>query len=274
MREEWLDDDTLQTIEPGDTRGSAAARLAVAGGRMALERFGQGAASWKPDGSMLTRADLDIQAALEHDIRAAFPDDGRLGEEGLLGGPPDAPYQWILDPIDGTNNFRRGLPGFSVSVGVFRHGRPVAGAVYDPLSDSLFSASEGHGARLNGRCITVTAEEPSRQSLFAIRTPYGNGVPAPVSRWLERYRLRRFGSTALHLCYVALGALTFVHDHSAAVWDVAGAASVLLEAGGVISHPDGRPLFPLPPPEGAGAPFAFVAANPAAHRRALEDLRG
>lgn len=274
MREEWLDTDTVQAVLPGDARSSAAARLAILGGRMALERFGQVDVSWKADGSMLTGADLDIQSALERDIGAAFPGDGVLGEEGMLSGPRGAEYLWVLDPIDGTNNFGRGLPGFSVSIGVLRDGRPVAGAVYDPVSDWLFSAAEGEGARLNGRRIQVAPSALSSRSLFAIRTPYEGGIPAPVARWLERYRLRRFGSTALHLCYVAFGALAFVHDHDAAVWDVAGAAAVLLEAGGVITHPDGRALFPLEPAQGEGAPFTFLAGGPAAHREAFEDLGG
>jgi myo-inositol-1(or 4)-monophosphatase len=274
MREEWVDSDAVQTIEPGDARGSAAARLAILGGRMALESFGQVAVSWKADGSMLTRADLDIQTALERDIRAAFPRDCVLGEEGLLSGPRDALYHWVLDPIDGTNNFGRGLPGFSVSVGVLRDGRPVAGAVYDPVADWLFSAAAGGGARLNGRRIQLAPSALSPRSLFAVRTPFEQGIPAAVARWLERYRLRRFGSTALHLCYVALGALAFVHDHDAAIWDIAGAAAVLLEAGGVITGPDGRPLFPLTTGQTSGEPLTFVAGNPAAHREALADLRG
>ena len=157
MREEWLDDDEVQTIEPGDTRGTAAARLAVLGGRIARERFGQVEASWKADGSMLTRADLEIQAALERDLAAAFPEDAVLGEEGLRSGPPDAAYRWVLDPIDGTNNFGRGLPGFSVSVGVLCDGRPVAGAVYDPLADWLFRAAEGQGRWAPSRSPTTTA---------------------------------------------------------------------------------------------------------------------
>src|SRR5262245_32566020 len=103
MREEWLDEDPVQTIDPEDTRASAAVRLAMLGGRMALERFGQLDASWKADGSMLTRADLDIQTALAREIRSAFPGDGLLGEENLAIGPRDATHRWIIDPIDGTN---------------------------------------------------------------------------------------------------------------------------------------------------------------------------
>jgi myo-inositol-1(or 4)-monophosphatase len=274
MREDWLDEErALRTLDPSDTRASAAARLAMLGGRMALERFGQIDASWKADGSMLTRADLDIQAAIAGEIRRAFPGDGVLGEEGLAGGPRDAAHRWILDPIDGTNNFGRGLPGFSVSVGVLRDGQPVAGAVYDPMVDWLFSAAEGQGARLNGRRVGLRPSALSRYSLFTFRSPCEGGVREPVRRWLERYRLRRFGSTALHLCYVALGAVAFVHDHGAAVWDVAGAAAVLLEAGGALARPDGRPLFPLGPAELAGGPFTFVAGNPVALRQVLDDLR-
>src|SRR5262245_38519560 len=273
MQEEWSETDGVQTIEVGDSRGSAATRLAIHGGRMALERFGQVDVSWKADGSMVTRADLDIQSALEGEIRAVFPLDAILGEEGLLAGPPDAPYRWVLDPIDGTNNFGRGLPGFSVSVGVLHEGGPASGAVYDPIADWLFSASSGQGAWLNGRRLVLAPSPLSSRSLFSIRTPYEAGMPRPVARWLERYRLRRFGSTALHLCYVALGALAFVYDHDAAIWDVAGAVPVLLEAGGVITGPDGRPLFPLAPAESSGAPFTFLAGNTPAHRQALDDLR-
>jgi myo-inositol-1(or 4)-monophosphatase len=272
MREEWIDGEAVQTIEPGDTRSSAASRLAILGGRMAMERFGQMDVSWKADGSILTRADRDIQTALERDIRAAFPGDCVLGEGGLLSGRRDAAYRWVLDPIDGTDNFGRGLPGFSVSVGILRDGHPVVGAVYDPVSDWLFSAAQGQGARLNGRRIRLAHAALSSRSLFAIRTPCAGGIPVPVARWLERYRLRRFGSTALHLCYVALGALAFVHDHDAAIWDVAGAAAVLLEAGGVITHPDGRALFPLGAAHATGGAFTFLAGGPTAHRQALEDL--
>lgn len=274
MREEWLDTETVQTLEPGDARSSAAARLAILGGRMALERLGQTDVSWKRDGSMVTGADLDIQAALDRELRAVFPNDAILGEEGTLSGPSDAAYRWALDPIDGTNNFGRGLPGFSVSVGVLHEGWPVAGAVYDPVSDWLFTAARGQGAQLNGRRIRLAPAVLSSRSLFAIRPPFEDGIPPAVAGWLERYRLRRFGSTALHLCYVALGAIAFVHDHDAAIWDIAGAAAVLLEAGGAISGPEGQSLFPLDASLWEGTAFTFVAGNPEAHRQALEDLRG
>src|SRR6202035_4531092 len=90
--------------------------------------------------------------------------------------------------------------------------------------------------------------------------------------WLERFRLRRFGSTTLQLCYVAMGALAWVHDHHASLWDLAGAAPVLLEAGGVMTAPDGSPLFPIDPDGYAGEPIGFLAGDPQAHDECRREL--
>jgi myo-inositol-1(or 4)-monophosphatase len=254
-------------------RERLAADLAVRGGRLALEYFHRAQVSWKPDGSMVTDADVAIQEQLATEIARAFPDDAVVGEEGEAPDRRDeALYSWVLDPIDGTNNFGRGLPGFSVSIGVLRHRQPFAGAVYDPITRWLFTASAGRGAWLNERPLRTRAAPLSRSSLFAIRTPLEDGVPPFVDEWLRRYRLRRFGSTALHLCYVALGALDLVHDHRASLWDIAGAAPVLLEAGGVLTAADGGPLFPATAAHLAGAPIGFLAGNPASHAQALGDV--
>ena len=255
-------------------RSELAARLALIGGKMALERFEGAQVYWKGDDSMVTNADLEIQSWLADEITEAFPDDGILGEEGLAPGPSrtDAPYVWVLDPVDGTNNFGRGMPGFSVSVGIFRDGYPAAGAVYDPLGDQLFKASEGSGAWCNGRPIKAAPTPLSARSLFTIRTPWPDGVPPWVEGWMRRYRLRRVGSTALHLCYVALGALAFVHDHGASLWDIAGAAPIVLESGGRLTTPDGRSLFPVDPRFYRGAAMEMLAGDPAAHTEAIRDI--
>ncbi len=254
-------------------RERLAADLAVRGGRRALEYFHRAQVSWKPDGSMVTDADLAIQEELATEIARAFPDDAVVGEEGR---PEEshtgALYSWVLDPVDGTNNFGRGLPGFSVSIGVLRNRQPFAGAVYDPVSRWLFTACVGRGAWLNDRPLRTRPALMSRSSLFSIRTPLEEGIPPFVEDWLRRYRLRRFGSTALHLCYVALGALDLVHDHRASLWDVAGAAPVLLEAGGALTGVDGASLFPATTAQLAGAPIAFLAGNPGSHAQALLDV--
>ena len=258
-----------------DRRAAAATEVARLAGKIALDYFERAEVSWKADDSMVTEADVAIQSWLEDEIAAAFPSDGILGEEGLTRSRlrPGAHFVWVIDPVDGTNNFGRGIPGFAISVGVLRDGLPFAGAVYDPVSSQLFAACVGQGAWLNGRRLRVAPAALSSRSLFSIRSPFASEVPGYVSHWLRRYRLRRFGSTALQLCYVAAGALAFVHDHRASLWDIAGAAPILVEAGAVITAEDGAPLFPIDPSRYGGEPIAFLAGDPTGHRLSLADLR-
>ena len=157
--------------------------------------------------------------------------------------------------------------------GVLRDGMPFAGAVYDPVARWLFTGCAGRGAWLNDRPLRVRSQPLAGDSFFAIRTPCEGGVPEYVESWLRRYRVRRFGSTALHLCYVALGGLDFVHDDRASLWDVAGAAPVVLEAGGVLTTDEGAAVFPVSAAQSAGAPIALLAGHPASHADAVRDVR-
>jgi len=257
-----------------DERARLAAHLAALGGHMARERFQHATVmAWKTDGSMLTAADVEIQQRLETEIAAHFPQDDVLGEEMPTAGLPllRARHWWIIDPIDGTNNFGRHVPGFCVSVGIFQDGLPWAGAVYDPLTDWLFAATIGVGAWLNGTPLRLTASELSGRSHFSVRSPFVGGIPPFVQEWFQRYRLRRVGSTALQLCYVALGGIAFVHDHAASIWDVAGALPVLIEAGGRFTGVDGVPLFPIAA-ERVAAPIAFLAGDLLAHRQIVTEI--
>lgn len=155
---------------------------------------------------------------------------------------------------------------------MLRNRQPFAGAVYDPVTRWLFTACAGRGAWLNERPLRARAAPLSRSSLFSIRTPLPDGVPPFVDEWLRRYRLRPFGSTALQLCYVALGALDLVHDHQASLWDIAGAAPILLEAGGLLTTIEGAPLFPATIAQLRGTPIAFIAGNQASHPQAVTDI--
>jgi myo-inositol-1(or 4)-monophosphatase len=232
--------------------------------------------SVKPDGSMVTEADLAIQECLAAEIARAFPDDAVMGEEGGHGSVARRRglYAWVIDPVDGTNNFGRGLPGFSVSIGVLRNGVPFAGAVYDPIARWLFTACTGRGAWLNDRPLHARTTPLSGSSLVAIRTPLEAGPPPYLEDWLRRYRLRRFGSTALHLCYVAMGALDLVYDHRSTLWDVAGAAPIVLEAGAVVTQADGSPLFPVAATRAAGEGITLLAGNRASHAQSVTDISG
>jgi myo-inositol-1(or 4)-monophosphatase len=256
-----------------DPRLSAAVELAWRAGQMARDRFQHAHVSWKADDSMVTDVDLQIQAMLKEEIAAAFPMDDVFGEEDAGSALATSRHCWVLDPIDGTNNFGRGMPGFSVSIGVLDDGWPSVGAVYDPIADQLFAGLVGRGAWLDGRSLRIEhPEAPSSRSLCSIRTPFPDRLPAFVEQWLCRYRLRRTGSTELTLCYVALGALAFAHDHRASLWDIAGAAPVVIEAGAVITDPEGGALFPIDA-DSRARPISFLAGNPIAHHRSLADIR-
>jgi myo-inositol-1(or 4)-monophosphatase len=168
-----------------DARAATVNRLALLGGQMAMDRAGRFDTAWKADGSMVTEVDLAIQSLLTGEILRTFPEDGFLAEEEGNGpSPSGARYWWVLDPLDGTNNFGRGLPGFSISVGLLRDGVPFAGAVYDPVSGWLFTAAAGRGAWLNGRRLQVRPEPLSSRSLFVVRTPFDASVPPFVGDWL------------------------------------------------------------------------------------------
>ena len=256
-----------------DSRARLVGDLALLGGRLALEQFHRAQLSVESDDSIVTDADVAIQDALGREIARLFPTDGLVGEPGPIGDARrKTRYAWIFDPIDGATNFARGMPGFSVSVGVLRDGLPFAGAVYDPVARWLFTACTGRGAWLNDRPLRVPAGRRNGCALFAMRAPCAGGVPEFIDRWLQRHRVRHFGSTALHLCYVALGALDVVHDDRASLWGVAGAAPVLLEAGGVLTSDDGAPLFPITAAQASGEPIALLAGHPTAHADALLDI--
>ena len=256
-----------------DPRLSASVELAWRAGQMARDRFQHARVSWKADDSMVTDVDLQIQTMLKDELAAAFPMDDVFGEEEPGTSLATSRYCWVIDPIDGTNNFGRGMPGFSVSIGVLDDGWPSVGAVYDPIADQLFTGLVGRGAWLDGRSLRIEQPEAlSSRSLCSIRTPFTDRVPAFAGEWLCRYRLRRSGSTALTLCYVALGALAFAHDHRASLWDIAGAAPVVMEAGALLTDPEGETLFPISA-DSRARPIRFLAGNPIAHSQSLADIR-
>jgi myo-inositol-1(or 4)-monophosphatase len=246
-----------------------AAELAVRGGRMLLAAFHRAQIAIGLDDPG-TEAHAAVRDHLGAAIAAAFPDDALVEAEP---GGRASRYSWVVAPIDGLEDFGRGLPGFAVTLGVLRDGRPFVGAVYDPVSRWLFSACTGRGAWLNDRPLRVRASGLSRASLIAVGNTCEAGVPPFTEEWLRRYRIRRTGSTALHLCYVAMGGLDLVHDHRATLREIAGAAAILMEAGGVVTREDSTCMFPAAPAELAGKPLSMLAGNPTSHREALADAR-
>jgi myo-inositol-1(or 4)-monophosphatase len=246
-------------------RQQLAADLALHGGRVALEYF------HRPGRDETAAA--DIRQRLAARIAASFPDDAVVGADpGQPGGRSHALYSWVVAPGEATRGFGLGLPGFAVSIGVLRSGSPFVGAIYDPVMRWLFTACAGRGAWLNERPLHALPAPLTRASVVAIGSPLEPGLPPFTEEWVRRYRLRSFGSTALHLCYVAMGALDVVHDHRARLADIAGAAAVVLEAGGVMTGLDGTRVFPATREQLAGEPVAILAGNREGHADALADI--
>jgi myo-inositol-1(or 4)-monophosphatase len=263
----------IDQLSARDARLRLALALAHQGGRHATAARTGMHVDWKGPGDRVTDVDVAIQAQLVERIRASFPDDGLVAEEGLALDPGAREFVWVVDPLDGTNNFALGIPCYAVSIGILRDGQPHAGVVHDPNTGFTCSALRGHGA-VAGRGTTILPGRPlTPASNVAIRVPLDPDLAPATSGWMQRYKLRGFGSVALHLAYAAIGALDVVLDHKATLWDLAAGVAILLEAGGTITDPRGQPLFPPTAASYGGAPMPFLAGNTAAHAEALSDCR-
>jgi myo-inositol-1(or 4)-monophosphatase len=256
-----------------DTRLSLALLLARQAGQEALARRASAAVDWKTLGERVTDADVALQSWILQEVATLFPEDGVIAEEAGRACGTDREFVWIVDPLDGTNNYALGIPCFAVSVGIFRRGLPYAGAIHDPNTGLTCQALHGHGAFAHDRRLWLKAEPLRSSSNVSIGVPVDPDLEPVVARWLRRYKIRGFGSVALHLAYAALGAIDLVLDHRARLWDIAAGAVVLLEAGGVISDPRGQPLFPFDLGAYRGEPICFLAGNPLGHQAAVVECR-
>lgn len=265
--------DQASARSTGDARLRLALALAHQGGQRAAAARGRAHIGWKGPGDRVTDVDVAIQSELVDRIRACFPGDGIVAEEGLFVDPGPREFVWIVDPLDGTNNFALGIPCFAVSIGILRHGLPYAGVVRDPNTGFTCWAVLGEGAVAGERPIVLSGQPLTAASNVAVRVPLDPDLAPVVSEWLRRHKLRGFGSVALHLAYAAIGALDVVLDHTATLWDIAAGALVLQEAGGTITDPRGQPLFPPDAAAYGGAPMPFLAGNPSAHAEALAACR-
>jgi myo-inositol-1(or 4)-monophosphatase len=194
----------------------------------------------KAKNEFVTQVDKNAEATIIEVIRDHYPDHAILAEESGAAG--DHEFQWIIDPLDGTTNYVHGFPVFSVSIAVARRGEIEHGVVYDPLRQEIFSASRGGGAQLDGHRIRVSKRTSLQQSLIATGFPYRANLKH-IDRYLEMLRavmletagVRRPGSAALDLCYVAAGRVDGFWELGLAKWDIAAGALIIREAGGRIS---------------------------------------
>lgn len=197
--------------------------------------------------NLVTEVDRASEALIKERIRSKYPGHAVLGEEsgGSLEG---AETVWIIDPLDGTTNFTHGLPIFCVSIGVQHRGELVAGVVYDPNQEELFSAERGSGAFLNGQRLKISAEASLANSLLVTGFPYDikdnpfNAVEHFATFLKRSQAVRRLGSAALDLCYVAAGRFDGFWEVSLNSWDMAAGMLAVREAGGRVTDFRGREM--------------------------------
>jgi myo-inositol-1(or 4)-monophosphatase len=233
---------------PEEDRLDLADELAREAGELLLGFQSQGfEISKKGRVNLVTEADLAAERFIVEGIQKAFPNDEILAEEGGGSGAAagGAPAKWIIDPLDGTTNYAHGYPCFCVSIGIEMEGRMVAGVVYDPNRADCFMAVRGGGAELNGRRIQVSRQEALVDSLLCTGFSYGDDEIARNLELFNRVMLkarsvRRDGSAALDLCYVACGRFDGFWELSLHPWDVAAGSLIVEEAGGWVSRFDGR----------------------------------
>ena len=223
-------------------------KVAAGAGECLLRHFRTGVAVRKKGAlDLVTAADEAAEKIVIEGIRNHFPDDHILAEEsGSHSGSTE--YQWIVDPLDGTTNFTHGFPHFSVSIGLAKAGEVVAGIVFDPVKDEWFEAHLGEGATLNGRPIAVSGETNMGEALGVTGFSYDrrdrkNELLDRVSDFLQHARgLRRLGSAALDLCYIASGRFDFYVEDGLNPWDIAAGSLIVTEAGGRLAGIGGAPF--------------------------------
>jgi myo-inositol-1(or 4)-monophosphatase len=204
---------------------------------------------------LVTEADLASQQAIRTFLAQRYPGHGFLGEEDKASQhrpAPDAPPTWIVDPLDGTTNYVHDFPLYCVSIGLQVGGEIVVGVVYEPLRDEMFSAARGHGAWLNDRRLATTRTDRLEEALLTTGFPSDLRGREGILDWWRHFSykaqsLRRTGSTALNLVYLAAGRCDAYYAFDNNVWDVAGGLVVVREAGGLVTNVDGSPFDPYTP---------------------------
>jgi myo-inositol-1(or 4)-monophosphatase len=195
--------------------------------------------------NLVSEIDRGSEERIIRHIRARFPGHSILAEES--GGNTDpAEYRWIIDPLDGTTNFLHGVPIYCVTIGVERRGEIVAGVIYDPNGEEEFTAERGNGAYLNGQRISVSRSSELINSLIVTGFPYDLAAHPHVADYFVRFLnasrgLRRLGSAALDLAYVAAGRFDGYWETVLQPWDMAAGVLLVEEAGGRISDLSGKP---------------------------------
>jgi myo-inositol-1(or 4)-monophosphatase len=264
------------------------ADLARGAGKIALDHWGKVERLTKThvaaSSEAVTDADRAAQRFIVTGLRKRFPGDGVIGEENETGDaitfecPNPNGRNWVIDPIDGTNNFIAGLGMFCVCIGLLDAGQPVLGIVYDVTRDALYCAAKGEGAWLASKRLHVL-DTPLSDSTMLMMTSNlldkAGECPRWASRWMSQtnWKIRILGSAALEAAQVAAGVAHGSVTVNGKLWDVAAPAGIVLEAGGILTDLKGSPIFPFNLVNYRGAKVPFLAAGPKAHPELLREIR-
>jgi myo-inositol-1(or 4)-monophosphatase len=227
--------------------------------------------SLKGPADFVSAADHRAEDILFEELNRARPGYGFLGEEGGRRAGSDTTHTWIVDPLDGTMNFLHGIPHFAISLALEREGTIVAGVIYNPATDDLFTAEKGKGSFLNDRRLRVAGRSRLMDAVVACGLPHPSRSDSALERKdtiavQERVAgLRRFGAAALDLAWVAAGRFDGYWERNISPWDVAAGVALVREAGGYVTDL-----------AGGDAPFVtgnIVAGNEAIHRELMRMLK-
>jgi myo-inositol-1(or 4)-monophosphatase len=226
---------------------TVAENAARAGGRILQQWSERFTVTEKSPANLVTEADFESQEIILRTIRAQYPEHSFLGEEGLSESNPDSDYRWIIDPLDGTSNYVHHFPYYAVSIGLQRADSLIAGVIFDPTRDEMFSACRGCGATLNGDPIQPSGVDDISHAMAVASLPIAADKRGPaIARFLRvlesAQTVQRTGSAALNLAYVAAGRLDAFWSSSLKPWDVAAGALIVDEAGGCATRMDGNRL--------------------------------
>ena len=236
-----------QPLIPQDDFLTPMQDLAREAGALLISYFGKVSIEYKGDADLVTQADRSSEKLIVERIRKQWPHHDLIGEEGSRT-ETGSDYRWYVDPLDGTTNFAHGYPVFCVSMGLEYKGELLAGVVYDPTRDEMFTAAKGNGAQLNGRAIRVSKTARLRESLVATGFPSHKRHKNPNINFyhqitLRSHGVRRAGSAALDLCYVACGRYDGFWEFNLNSWDTAAGVLLVNEAGGKVTNFTGGPFM-------------------------------
>jgi myo-inositol-1(or 4)-monophosphatase len=231
----------------------------------------------------VTEADRESQRVIVGKLREHFPGDGIIGEESDTGSSitfdvkNPAGRNWVIDPIDGTNNFISGLGAFAVCVGLLDAGRPVLGVVYDVTRRQMYAAASGVGATLDGVPIHAKTTPMNDASMLMMTSNLDaklGRAPTWACRWIGQtnWKTRILGSAALEAAQVAAGVAHGAVTCNGKLWDIVAPAAIVLESGGVVTDLNGGQIFPFNLHGYVGGKVPFLAAGPAAHATLLDEI--